>query len=110
MNGIVGLKDLCSPAYVYLVISISALLVMTVQNCGNADKYCLGSYSCDTTHTPMIFVIKVLYVLFWTWFLNVMCRGGATGFAWVLVLLPFILMFITLGSFIVNSTPTLHLA
>ena len=45
MNGIVGLKDLCSPAYVYLVISISALLVMTVQNCGNADKYCLGSSS-----------------------------------------------------------------
>ena len=43
MNGIVGLKDLCSPAYVYLVISISALIVMTVQNLGNADKYCLGT-------------------------------------------------------------------
>jgi len=38
-----------------------------------------------------------------------MCRGGATSFAWFLVLLPFILMFITLGAFIINSTPTLHL-
>lgn len=109
MNGFVGLKNLCSPAYVYLVISITALLVMMFQNMGNTNKYCLGLYSCETTHTGMIFVIKVLYILFWTWFLNVICRGGATGFAWFLVLLPFILMFITLGAFIINSTPTSHL-
>ena len=109
MNGIVGLNELCTPSYVYLVISITALLIMTVQNWGNANKYCLGSYSCDVNNTSIIFIIKVLYVLFWTWLLNVMCRGGATSFAWFLVLLPFILMFITLGAFIINSTPTLHL-
>lgn len=109
MNGMVGLKDLCSPAYVYLVISIATLLVMMFQNMSNPNKYCLGSYSCETNYTGMIFVIKVLYILFWTWFLNVICRGGATGFAWFLVLLPFILMFITLGVFIINSVPTLHL-
>ena len=102
MNGIVGLKDLCSPAYVYLVISISALLVMTVQNWGNADKYCLGSYSCDTTYTPMIFVIKVLYVLFWTWLLNIICRGGATAFAWALVLFPLVLMFLMLAMMMIS--------
>lgn len=108
MNGIVGLKELCTPSYVYLVISLSALLVMTVQNLGNAKKYCLGSYSCDVADTSIIFVIKVLYVLFWTWLLNVMCRGGATNFAWLLVLFPFVLMFIMLGAFVLSSAPTLH--
>ena len=94
MNRIVGLKDLCTPSYVYLVISVTALILMTVQNFGNADKYCLGPYKCDDTNTILVFVVKLLYVLFWTWLLNVMCRGGATSFAWFLVLFPFILMFI----------------
>ena len=109
MDKIVGLKDLCTPSYVYLVISVIALILMTIQNYGNKNKYCLGPYKCDDTNTLLIFVIKLLYVLFWTWLLNVMCRGGATSFAWFLVLFPFILMFIMLGAFIINSTPTLHL-
>ena len=93
----VGLRNLCTPAYVYLVISSVALVVMFLQNIGNTKIYCLGSYSCDVSNTPMIFVIKLIYVLFWTWLLNVICRGGATAFAWLLVLLPFIMLFLVLA-------------
>ena len=103
--GIVGLKNLCTPSYVYLVISMIALLVMTVQNYGNQNKYCIGPYKCDDTNTALVFVIKTLYILFWTWLLNVICRGGATTFAWFLVLFPFILMFIMLGAFVITSLP-----
>ncbi len=90
------LKKLCTPSYVYLVISTIFLIVASVQNYGNVNTYCLGDYSCEVTSTTVIFLIKVLYILFWTWILNLMCNAGATGIAWFLVLLPFILMFIIL--------------
>ncbi len=93
----VGLKNLCTPAYVYLVISSIALVVMFLQNVGNSNVYCLGTYSCEVSNTAMIFAIKLLYVLFWTWLLNIICRGGATAFAWVLVLMPFIILFLLLA-------------
>ena len=44
---ITGLRKLCTPSYVYLVISSIALVVMIYQNMGNVDKYCLGSYTCN---------------------------------------------------------------
>jgi len=93
----VGLRNLCTPAYVYLVISSIALAVMFMQNIGNSTIYCLGSFSCDVSNTSMIFVIKLIYILFWTWLLNVICRGGATAFSWLLVLLPFIMLFLVLA-------------
>jgi hypothetical protein len=94
---IVGLRNLCSPAYVYLVISVIALIVMVFQNIGNANMYCLGSYSCSVTNTTLVFLIKVVYIVFWTWILNLICRAGATNLAWFLVLLPFLLMFVFLA-------------
>jgi len=92
-----GLKNICTPAYVYLVISTIALVIMAFQNLGNVNMYCIGSYSCNVTSVFMIFVLKALYILFWTWVLNVICRGGAPGLAWFFVLLPYILMFILIG-------------
>jgi hypothetical protein len=92
-----GLKNMCTPAYVYLVISIIALIVMYFQNLGNDNMYCIGSYSCNVSSVTMIFILKALYILFWTWVLNIICRGGAPGLAWFFVLLPYILMFIFIG-------------
>ena len=93
-----GLRNLCTPSYVYLVISAIALVVMMYQNMGNVDKYCLGSYSCNVSSTALIFVIKAVYILFWTWVLNLICRSGNTGVAWFVLLLPVILLFVVLGS------------
>ena len=63
---ITGLRNLCTPSYVYLVISSIALIVMLYQNIGNVDTYCLGSYSCNVSSTALIFIIKAVYILFWT--------------------------------------------
>jgi hypothetical protein len=90
---ITGLTNLCTPSYVYLVISLIAIIVMSIQNSGNTNIFCLGSYSCNVSSTALIFVIKLVYVLFWTWILNLMCRAGAETLSWVFVLLPFILFF-----------------
>lgn len=91
---ITGLRNLCTPSYVYLVISLIALAVMVYQNIGNIDQYCVGTMSCTVSNTALIFIIKVVYILFWTWVLNLICNAGAPGIAWFLLLLPFILMFI----------------
>jgi hypothetical protein len=97
MAGILGLKNLCLPAQVYLIISAIALIIIGIQNFGNSNIYCLGMYSCNTSNISLIFVLKLLYVLFWTWVLNIICRGGAPGVAWFLVLLPYILFFILIA-------------
>lgn len=95
---ITGLRDLCTPSYVYLVVSSIAMLVMIYQNIGNVNTYCLGSYSCNVTSTTLIFIIKAAYILFWTWVLNLMCKSNATGIAWFVLLLPVIVMFILIGA------------
>lgn len=102
MAEIAGLRNLCTPSYVYLIISIIVLIVMAFQNIGNEKTYCIGAYECDVYNTTIIFIIKIIYILFWTWILNLICRAGAPGLAWFLVLLPFILFFILLGMLLVS--------
>tara|TARA_A100001015_G_C14992062_1_gene714417 strand:+ start:836 stop:1156 length:321 start_codon:yes stop_codon:yes gene_type:complete len=98
-----GLRNLCTPAYVYLVISVIALIIMIFQNYGNVNTYCLGDYSCNVSSTAMIFIIKAIYILFWTWILNLMCNANATGVAWFLLLLPLIIMFIMIAAMLVSG-------
>jgi hypothetical protein len=93
-----GLRDLCTPAYIYLVISTIALIIIAIQNIGGTGTYSLGPYTCDVTSTVIIFIVKIIYILFWTWVLNLICDAGASGISWFILLFPFILMFILLAS------------
>jgi hypothetical protein len=95
---VVGLKNLCSPAYVYFIFSMILLFVMVLQNFGNINTYCIGTLSCDVPSTVFIFVLKVIYILFWTWILNIICRAGYSGLSWFLVLLPLLLFFLLVAS------------
>ncbi len=92
-----SVKSLCTPAYLYFVISMVALAIMALQNYGNTNIYCLGEYSCGVSNTSIIFLIKLAYVLLWTWILNLICVAGVPSLSWFLVLLPFILMFLLIA-------------
>ena len=70
------LRKLCTPAYIYFLISIISIIVIGLQNIGNVNKYCVGKFECEVASTLGVFAIKMLYVLFWTWMLNVFCRAG----------------------------------
>ena len=98
---LVGIKNLCTPAEFYLFISIVGVIVMWVQNYYNVNVYCLGNYTCNVS-TSLIFVIKIVYILFWTWIINLVCDSGATYFAWFLVLFPYILLFVLLLSLMIT--------
>ena len=100
---IAGLTNLCTPSMVYLVISLIAIIIVAVQNFGNENVYCLGSYSCQVSSTVLIFIIKLILVLFWTWVLNLICRAGAPSISWFLVLLPFVIFFLLLTILMVNA-------
>jgi hypothetical protein len=95
-------KDLCSPAMVYLVISMVSLAILFLQNIGNSHSYHVGSYSCSVSSTLLVFIIKIIYVLFWTWILNLICKDGHTGISWLLILFPFILLFVVIGLLMLN--------
>jgi hypothetical protein len=96
-------KKLCTPAYVYLVISLIVLVVMGFQNLGNSTEYCAGSYSCAVSSTVLIFLMKLLYVAFWTWVLNLICKAGVPVVSWILVLMPLLVMFLIIGVYMING-------
>ena len=85
-------KNLCTPAFIYFTLSILGLLMVLLQNIGNQGIYSLGTFSVDVHNVALIFIMKFVYVLFWTWILNLICRDGYSNVAWALVLLPFILV------------------
>lgn len=87
-------RKLCPPALFYFIISIIALFISVLQNINNKNKYTLGSFSCNVPSTFLIFVIKLLYIIFWTWILNLICKNNYTWLSWVLVFFPFVLLVI----------------
>jgi len=102
----IGLRKLCTPAMVYLGVSVFALLVMFMQNIGNREVYCVGKYQCHSSFSlPFIFFIKIIYVVFWTWILNIICASGYESISWFLVLIPFILFFLFIAVVFLSSVP-----
>jgi hypothetical protein len=70
-----SLMSLCSPALLYLIIGIIAIVSMI--------------YSKTDMQTV---AMKGLFVALWTWFLNFLCSKGHEGISWFLVILPFVIM------------------
>ena len=97
------LKDLCTPACLYFIISIVALVIVIFQNLGNTHSYNIGNFSCRVPNTMLIFFCKLIYILFWTWILNLICKDGHSGISWLLVLFPFILLFVIIGLIMINQ-------
>jgi hypothetical protein len=99
---------LCKPALLYLAISLIALFIMFLQNFANVDMYCLGTYSCGVYSTWLVFLVKLAYILFWTWLLNIICDKINPIYAWFLVVFPFMLMFGFIALMILNNLTSVY--
>ncbi len=97
-----SLKQLCKPAALYFVISMIAMIVVIFQNIGNTNSYNVGHFSCRVPSTMLVFLVKFIYIIFWTYVLNLICKDGHTGISWLLVLLPWILLFVIIGLIMLN--------
>jgi|688.fasta_scaffold328950_1 hypothetical protein len=90
------LNQLCAPAKFYLVMSIVYYILILLQNIGSRDRFYLGSYSCSHSNPGIILLINGLYILLWTWLLNLICSVNKT-ISWIIVFFPVILLFISFG-------------
>lgn len=97
-----SLKDLCKPASLYFIISMIALVMIMFQNLGNRNSYHVGNFSCRVPNTFLVFIFEFIYIIFWTYVLNLICKDGHVGISWLLVLLPFILLFVMTGLLMIN--------
>ena len=102
MNSLKLFNSLCTPAQLYLGMSVLAVLAQCYQNVGNPNMFACGLMKAGTPINNIFYIIfEIFYVLGWTYLLNILCRKGHTQLSWLLVLLPFIAMFILIGLVIV---------
>ena len=98
MKVIKNLKKLCTPAMVYLVMSGLSFLAILMQNCQDSSSYKIGTMTVKPEcHNAYFFLFKAMYILAFTYLLNYFCSKNLTTLSWILVLLPFIGMFLLLG-------------
>lgn len=70
------ISQLCTPAMIYFLISAISLVI-----------------SVFTHFNVMSLLMKGIMLLIWTWFLNYLCSKGYIVISWILVLLPFLMIF-----------------
>ena len=97
------LKDLCTPSLIYFLISFITMILLILQNLGNTNKYDIGTFSCKVPSTIIVFIVKFIYILFWTWILNLICKDGHPGISWLLILLPWLFLFVIMGLIMINT-------
>ena len=73
-------RKICDPAKLYLAISTLGLIYGLIQQ-----------YSIITLGTNFIFII------IWTMVLNFICSIGLKQLSWILVLLPYLMLFLSVG-------------
>jgi hypothetical protein len=98
-----NIRKMCTPATIYFVISLLALILLGISNLESTDRLCIGDYSCYVGNNTMVFVLNAIYILFWTFILDLMCKNGYSSLSWFILLLPFILTFILLTMVMIKS-------
>ena len=90
-------KSLCLPSKIYFVLAVVGVLLTVIfpSIFGNVSLF--------------MQLLHLVYIVFWTWVLHLICRAGYKFISWVLVLAPFVLMFLVValslsGATVVSST------
>jgi len=101
------ISNLCTPAFIYFILSILSIISMFIFN-RYSKQYCVGNIKCNIPNSISIYIAKIVYTFFWTWVLNEICKRGYTNISWFLLILPYVLMFflIIMLMFTVGSAKT----
>ena len=86
------LSKLCPPSQLYFVLSVIGVAIMFLHNIHDTNKYCISKFMfpCNTMTFIFIFMIKMLFILLWTYILNLICKDGHQALSWFLVFFPVI--------------------
>jgi hypothetical protein len=80
MKYLASFKSLCLPSKVYFVLSLFGIVMSFFY----AFDFGGASLFMQTIH--------FIYVVFWTWVLNLICNAGYNWLSWLLVLAPFLVI------------------
>jgi len=82
------IKSLCTPAYIYFIIAMLGLLMTILKNLmrKNRDHF-------FSIRSLIIYILKFVFILFVSWILNSLCKSGYSSISWIILLLPFIILF-----------------
>ncbi len=83
-------KALCLPSKVYFVLAIIAMLMSIF---GGASL--------------LVHLIHLVYIVFWTWILHLICKEGYKWLSWVLVVAPYVIAFLV-AFYIVNNESNMN--
>jgi hypothetical protein len=98
-----SLNNLCKPALFYLVISVIGLILLGIQNSNPDPRFCIGRYECNQVTKFNGFMIQVIYILFWTWLLNILCKNKLKNLSWFVVLFPLIMYVLGIMGLVSNG-------
>jgi hypothetical protein len=103
LNKLSFLRNMCPPAFLYFMVSMISLIVVFFQNLGNTRNFNVGKFTCKVPHTMLVFAIKFIYIVFWAYVLDLICRDGHVSVSWILVLFPWIVLLIIFGMIVINK-------
>ena len=70
-------KSICLPSKVYLVVTFIGVLLSIF-------------FSPFNRFSIFFHLVHLIYIVFWTWVLNLICKAGYKLISWLLILVPFI--------------------
>ncbi len=102
-------NNLCMPSKLYLIIGVILLAISLYYDMNTKDsaKMCLGNVNCKIKNKPAYYFLNLMFILFWSWMLNTLCRYGWTKMSWVIFLFPYIIMIV---AFILITTMVIKLS
>ena len=98
-------KNLCGPSLFYLVISSIALLSIIAQNMGHKshEHMIIANTAIRTQSNLLLLTVHVIGIMLWCWILNLMCRANHSDIAWLIVLFPYIIIFLCFFLIMINK-------
>lgn len=89
------LNKLCKPAKIYFYISLVTVLLLAFRNIQRGHVlFCGHDSNCSST---FVFILQLLYISFWTWVLNSICKFKYMQVAWFLIVLHCVMVFFILS-------------
>ena len=90
------IKNLCTPAYVYLVISFIAIFSLMYEKSPEYSNYCLNKFGCKVGTMTIIILTQGLLTVIWAVILDKICKRGYPGISWFLLALPYLMFFVAI--------------
>ena len=69
-------SKLCTPAFIYFIVSFIYLIINSLTN-----------------FNIMNIIVKSFFIILWSLFLNFLCSNGYTIISWLILVLPFFVLF-----------------